>query len=501
MAKGKKKNAITIVVLLLLVVAMGAAYFLLVNRNAEGSEDSDTEEDTSVVLSEFEDEEISELSFDIGTLAMTLVYDAEADTWSDSEDPDFPVYQTKANSMRNVLAGLTAIQMVTDAPEDIAEYGLDDPMMTMTLTLTDGSEFTVYLGSSLVTGDGYYVMVDGDPAVYVVSNTIYTTYHIELADLTQRDDMPNLTAEQIRTLLVESEEFGNFEMSYESYSQYDYSENNMYPWTIFQPYGSPVSGDTTEILEMLENYTTFTLTDCVDYNAEDLSVYGLDEPAGSITITYVLEEEETEGDSEEETETEEVLETFTLYFGDLDEAGEYYYVRQEGSTAVHTMAKATLETKVDIDAFSLAANMPALIFIENCVQIDLNVDGETHEMVLEHTEVTDEEGETSTESVFYYDGTEAADESAFRSLYQNLISFSVKTALTKEWDETAEPYITIVFHKNTEERSELTVEFLPYDDDFYAVRVNGAAYFGADARDIAIMAESILSYDPTAADE
>ena len=509
MAKSKKKNAITIVVLLLLVVAMGAAYFLLVNRNAEDGGDLDSEEDTSIVLSEFEDDQISELSFDNGTLSMTLVYDAEAETWSDPQDPDFPVYQSKANTMRNTVSGLSATQMVTDAPEDIAEYGLEDPAMTITLSLTDGSEFTMYIGSELVTGNGYYAMVEGDPAVYVVSRTVYNTYNIELTDLTETEDAPSFSTEQIRALLVESAEFGNFEIRYDEDNEYDYSENSMYPWTIYQPYDTPVNGDSTNITEMLGNFTSFSLADCVNYNADDLSVYGLDEPSGMISITYVPETEEEETDEEsseeevveEEADVEEVTEVYTLYIGDLDESGNYYYVRQEGSNAVHTMSKSTLDTKMDIDAFSMVTNLPALVFIDYCEQIDIDIEGETHQAVLEHTTETDEEGNTTRESVFYFDGVQAVDESAFRGLYQDLIGFTIETELTKEWDETAEPYVTIVFHKNTEEKTDLTVEFLPYDDDFYAVRVNGTALFGADVRDIASMVESIRSYDPTIEEE
>ena len=73
-------------------------------------------------------------------------------------------------------------QDLTDA--ELAEYGLDHPQASWTLTDTTGKTYTMYVGDELLTEGGYYVMYEGRPgAVYIVSPTIADTilqpaYHL-----------------------------------------------------------------------------------------------------------------------------------------------------------------------------------------------------------------------------------------------------------------------------------------------------------------------------------
>lgn len=509
MAKGKKKNTLTIILLLVLVIAMGAAYFLLTKKGASDNTGDTTEgaDDKSVELSEIANDQISELTFDNGTLSMTLVFDGE--NWKNKDDADFPVNQAKANAMRSAISGLTATQTVTEAPEDLSEFGLTEPSLTASLTLTDGTAFSVKLGDKLATGEGYYAMVNDEQAVYVVNNSVYNMYNIEESALIESESAPSLTADQITAISVLTKENGNFEARYDADNPYDFSENGMYPWIVYQPYETPVYGDTTNITTLLENYTSFSFTKCVDYNAEDLSVYGLDDPSAAISLTYtVTPEEDADADAEGTTGAEEdqtqdaepIIEEYHLFFGNTDENGNYY-VRQQGSNAVYTMSKSTAQTKLTVDAFEQVSKLPALIYISNCTGIDVEIGNETYQSVIEHKTVKDEDGNEETEDIFYYEGVEAADDSAYRTFYQELIGFKLDTVLTGEIDPNAQPFMTITFHKNTEERNEYKVEFLPYDENFYAVRINGAAYFGSDIRNIKALAETVKAYDPAAVEE
>jgi hypothetical protein len=58
----------------------------------------------------------------------------------------------------------------------LAEYGLDDPQASWTLTATNGDVYTLYVGDELLTEGGYYVEYEGRPgAVYIMSTTIADT--------------------------------------------------------------------------------------------------------------------------------------------------------------------------------------------------------------------------------------------------------------------------------------------------------------------------------------
>ncbi len=52
------------------------------------------------------------------------------------------------------------------------EYGLDDPAATITVTTSTGRSHTLYVGKQIVSGNGYYVRLDGREAVYIFNTYI-----------------------------------------------------------------------------------------------------------------------------------------------------------------------------------------------------------------------------------------------------------------------------------------------------------------------------------------
>ena len=66
---------------------------------------------------------------------------------------------------------------ITDnaTPEQMAEYGLDDPQAYWILTTTTGEVYQVNVGDILVTAGGYYVALDGRETVYILSTTLADT--------------------------------------------------------------------------------------------------------------------------------------------------------------------------------------------------------------------------------------------------------------------------------------------------------------------------------------
>lgn len=78
--------------------------------------------------------------------------------------------QTKAVGMMSNLASLTAIDKFTT--DKLADYGLDKPAYTMTLTDSDNKTYTVKVGSKAATTPRYYVLANDDTQnVYLVQNT------------------------------------------------------------------------------------------------------------------------------------------------------------------------------------------------------------------------------------------------------------------------------------------------------------------------------------------
>lgn len=78
--------------------------------------------------------------------------------------------QTKAVGMMSNLASLAALDRFET--DKLADYGLDAPQYTMTLTDSDGKTYVVKVGSKTVTTPRYYVLTNDDTkTVYLVQGS------------------------------------------------------------------------------------------------------------------------------------------------------------------------------------------------------------------------------------------------------------------------------------------------------------------------------------------
>ena len=88
----------------------------------------------------------------------------------DEEKKTYEVNTSAADEIRDTLANLTSQNEIA-AGEDESEYGLDKPSMTITVTLSDGAEHSVEIGSLNAVIQAYYIRVDHSDTLYTMSET------------------------------------------------------------------------------------------------------------------------------------------------------------------------------------------------------------------------------------------------------------------------------------------------------------------------------------------
>ncbi len=76
-------------------------------------------------------------------------------------------------STGHTLAKVKVMDNATDA--ELEEYGLHDPQAKWVVTTTTGETFTVHVGYDLLTGGGYYCMLEGRRSVYVLDEALRKT--------------------------------------------------------------------------------------------------------------------------------------------------------------------------------------------------------------------------------------------------------------------------------------------------------------------------------------
>lgn len=359
MAKKKKRN--TVIVLLAVLIAVCGAYFGVQKYN-EAQEARETEEDGDASIPVIALEDVAAVSYD--NEKASLSFEKQEDTWVNTEKEDFPLMQNRINSIANAMKDLSASRKLEDV-EDLAQYGLDSVTKTVTAKDSSGNEKTLKIGAvNEYTGD-YYAMVDGDDAVYTISDSLvnYTDYTLE--DLQQLDTVIAVTSDQANQVTLLK---GGTQMTFEKKdveAQEETAEETEAEQASSETAEETGEADATEETETAAaEQAWFEVTDagetqlteeeetsldaaidaagsasvdsCVNYKVEgeDRAQYGLDEASETvITISFTAADEEG---------------TSTLHVGNLDETGAYYYVGVGDSKAVNLVEKESLDAIFEV---------------------------------------------------------------------------------------------------------------------------------------------------------
>lgn len=494
MALSRNKKSRNLILLLLLMIVMIGTLIWLMNYNKQkDTSEADTSEDTSAIVT-MDTTTINTIYFKMPESEMTLILDEEG-IWHNYLDEDFPVNQTYAANMASAFASITADRTITEGIEDLSEFGLEEPAATISATLKDGSATIIKLGSQVPVAGGYYATLNNDGKVYILPGTFYTTFDYTLAQMTEVEKIPAITAENITKLSINNKEKQSFEVVYDEDSPVDLSGFSNY--IINKPYSTPIPADTDAITTLFGNYTAMSFSSCVDYKGADLSQYGLDEPSSQINISYyeelTQEADSTDSSTEDSSSNKEegvtkVNYELTLLIGNKDSNGDYY-AKLSDSNAVNIISASTVSTLTDINAYENSYKYINLINIDAVNSIDINVGDETYNLSIKRTTET-VDGEDSQTATYYINSKEM-EEDAFKTLYQVIIGPVTEREISEEQNITSNtPYMTVTYHLITTDEP-LVIKYLPYDQNYYAVNTSGVQNFLTDIRKITEISDSL----------
>lgn len=281
-----KKNRGAAILILVLVVLL-AVYLGLRTWNA-GQEKKETAEQEAAVIhiTDTDAEDIVSLRFNVGNGDME--FDKE-DQWYYTPDKDFPLQQSYPEDMAETVGNITADRELTDADSADA-YGLDDPSSTIEYTDADGNVTKIFIGD--MTGENYYVMVNGNDTVYTVESSVIDTLNYSLDDMAQLDDYPSIgSGNLVKEVITQGGETTTYDSKDEDQAE--------------------------DIAAVAGGLGAVTLSEAADYSAEeeDLDMYGLDADS-RITVEATYTQDETE-------------QLLTLYIGNEDGNGNRYVMMNE----------------------------------------------------------------------------------------------------------------------------------------------------------------------------
>ena len=278
----RKKNK-GILILLAVLILLVAVYFGLRTWNAQQEEKAQEEQEAATVhVTDTSAEDIVSLKFNVGN--GDLEFSKEDDQWYYTPDKDFPLQQSYPEDMAETVGSITADRELTDG-DSIDAYGLDEPAYTIEYTDADGNTAELLFGD--MTGDDYYVMLNGNDTVYTVNSSVIDPFNYTLDDMARLDDYPSIgSGNLVKEVITQNGETTTYDSEDEDQAE--------------------------DIAAVAGGLGAVSLSEAADYSVEDedLDVYGLDEDSRiTVEATYTQNDEE---------------QLLTLYIGNEDGSGNRY---------------------------------------------------------------------------------------------------------------------------------------------------------------------------------
>lgn len=162
-----KKKGLSLLIGIVALVLLVVLYVMLVRHNTKTEEEA---EDTTVKVFDLESEDVASVRFTLDGEEETFTL--EDDTWSLASDAAFEVDSSKMTTLLDTVTAMAATRTLENVT-DLSEYGLDEPVQTMVLTMADGTVYTICWGSTNdMTGDDYVYIKETESVVYTVDYTV-----------------------------------------------------------------------------------------------------------------------------------------------------------------------------------------------------------------------------------------------------------------------------------------------------------------------------------------
>ena len=172
----KKKRQVKLLAAIAALAVLALVYVLVSRADWNHEEDETTAEIEVLSVAPAEISE-AEITNSYGTLYLS--YDGE--TWISPDNPEMDLNQDALATLWNRLNPLSAVRDLGEAPEDLSAYSLADPAVTIRIIRDDGTELTVFIGSTASDGN-VYVMTSESDHIYTCDSYLATAFTCSLSD-------------------------------------------------------------------------------------------------------------------------------------------------------------------------------------------------------------------------------------------------------------------------------------------------------------------------------
>ena len=257
------KKSTKLVSAVVVLAVLGGVYVGLNTYVSKEEKTESSEEESKTEVFSVKTDDIKSLEFIVDKKEVT--FEKKDDSWVKKDETAFPVNQTTLDSAASAIKKVEADRVLEDV-EDLTEYGLDSPSNTVTVDTADGTT-KLNIGDENTSTNQYYISKDDDDStVYVVAADTVSPFMNSLYDYAQGEDFPTIDSSTVKKVQVS-----------ENKDSYVLEENSDgATWNVSGDGSSDKeSADTTAAGNVTSGLGSFAFDQFVNYNAEDLSQYGV----------------------------------------------------------------------------------------------------------------------------------------------------------------------------------------------------------------------------------
>jgi len=258
----------TTIVLVLLLLGLGAYVYLVEYPQAE----QDAKKKT---LFEFKADDATDVALAYADREIDLK--KSGDDWRITKPIDAPADATTVKNLVTAIAECEVKRTLKDAASDLAQYGLDKPLVTVTLKLGDRALPEFRVGKNTPVGFSTYVQKMDDKAIVLTSSAFRSGMDKQVKDLRDKT-IVTFADNEVQTVHI-SGDGKDLTLARK--------DDN---WTIEQP--EKYAADASTVRSFLSTLRSMRAVDFADDHPTDLSTYGLDAPR--LTITLALGKDNAE---------------------------------------------------------------------------------------------------------------------------------------------------------------------------------------------------------------
>jgi len=252
-----KKN----LVLLIILVGIGFFYFW----DTERIEKREAAEEAAQKLLVHEKDNIGQIRVERET--ETIAAKKEGENWVLTSPLDTDGDKTAWDSMARTLGNADKQRTIKSASAELANYGLSEPELKVTVADLDGaSPETILFGKKTPTGSQTYITLSSaTDEVYTVYNSVKTTADKSLFDLRDKT-----------VLAMEPDEVQRVDVTVGD-SHFQMTRTGEREWQISEP--MQARADRSKIRSFVTKIKNGKIKEFIDEEPDDLAQYGLVEPA------------------------------------------------------------------------------------------------------------------------------------------------------------------------------------------------------------------------------